>query len=356
MHQIEISQAQPWYIILSILLIGLNAFFVAAEFALVKIRATRLEILAQKGNPIYRLAYKMASNLDPYLSATQLGITLASLALGWVGEPTVAKIITPFIKDMGLGWGPETIGSVSFAVGFSVISSLHIILGELVPKSIAIQTAERVCLFIALPLHVFYIIFFPFLWILNSISNLVLRIFRFNLANEAERAHSEEELKLILEDSFEAGAIAQKKRELLDKAIDFSHKTIHQIMVPLHEMVCFHLSASIQENLDQAKDSGHTRFPLKESPQGRFLGFVHMKDIIWSFEHGEVINLFDLNRPVILLPHKKRLDHALIEFQTRKIHMALVQGEENQVIGMLTLEDVIEELVGEIEDEFDTED
>lgn len=344
------------HLLLAILLVLANAFFVAAEFALVKVRHTRLEVLAKKGHPIARLAKKMVEQLDPYLSATQLGITLASLGLGWVGEPAFAKMLNALFSNLTSHFSPATIHSIAFTMAFMIISTLHIVLGELVPKSIAIRTAETICLLVAVPMRIFYIIFFPFMWGLNGLSNFILRLLHVPAAGGPSRAHSEEELKLVIEDSFEEGIIGSRKRLLIDKALDFSHKTIHDIMVPATQMICFYLDESVHDNLKQAKEWGHTRFPLCTSHENpTVLGFVHMKDIIWSLEEGDVINLFDLRRPILFFPPETKLDNALREFQKKTIHMGIVQGADGSLLGLVTLEDVIEQLVGEIEDEFDAD-
>lgn len=353
MPHINVFDYAPLYILLAFVLIGLNAFFVAAEFALVKIRITRLEVLANRGHVLARMARKMVERLDPYLSATQLGITLTSLGLGWLGEPAFAHILVPFIKGLGGSFSDSTVHSISFASAFITISALHIILGELVPKSIAIQTAEKVCLAVVVPLRIFYIIFFPFLFVLNGLSNLCLKIIKVPLARGPGRAHSEEELRLVVEDSFEEGIIGPRKWKLLDKALAFSHKTISQIMVSENQIVYFNLDESVGENLQRVKDSGHTRYPLKYTKEGGLVGYVHMKDIIWNLEHGEIINLYDIKRPLLFFSSDKTIDVALIEFQKNKGHMALVEDTHKKVIGLVTLEDIIEELVGEIEDEFE---
>ncbi|MBI2338932.1 MAG: HlyC/CorC family transporter [Deltaproteobacteria bacterium] len=353
MPHFNVSEGTGWYAALALVFVALNAFFVAAEFAIVKIRATRLEILAQKGHPLARLSKKIVHDLDAYLSATQLGITLASLGLGWIGEPAFSLIIGGLLNFFGAHLSEVTLRSASLMVAFLFISALHIVLGELVPKSIAIRTAEKVCLLVAVPLRVFYLVFFPFLWILNSLSNGILRMIRIQPIGGPARAHTEEELKLIVEDSLEEGTINVRKWLLLDNALEFSHKTVRSIMVPIERVVCFYLDESIGENLKRAKESGHTRFPLRESNKGKILGFVHMKDVIWQLEHGEIINLFDLARPLLFFGEDKTLEAALIEFQTRKVHIAMVEKRPGQVTGMVTLENVIEELVGDIEDEFD---
>lgn len=339
-------------LILSLSFVALNAFFVAAEFALVKIRSTRLEVLANKGHPLALLAQSMVGQLDAYLSATQLGITLASLGLGWVGEPAFAKLLVPLLSRLHIVISEPTIHSISFTLAFLIISGLHIILGELVPKSIAIQSAEKICLFVALPLRAFYVIFYPFLWLLNGTANAFLRLIHFPPASGGGRPHSEEELKLIFEDSYEQGAIGPRKKILLQRAVDFSHQTIGAIKIPKDKVDYFYLDKSLHENLISAKEAAHTRFPVAATMGSKVLGFVHMKDVIWGLENQEVIHLYDLLRPILYFDETKRIDEALIEFQVKKIHMAIVQRGDEE-IGLVTLEDVIEELVGDIEDEFD---
>lgn len=347
---------QGFYVILAIVFVALNAFFVAAEFAIVKIRHTRLEILVKKGHPIARLSARIVEHLDAYLSATQLGITLASLGLGWIGEPAFAKVIKGILLAFGAQLSETTLHSVSLTAAFLCISALHIILGELVPKSIALRTAERVCLMVAVPLHAFYLLFYPFLWVLNGTSNFVLKLIKMPPVRGPARAHhTEEELKLIFEDTYEDGVIGPQKRLLLDKVLDFSHKTVSDIMVPSRSMACLYLDQSVHENLKRARDSGHTRMPLLDKKEGKVLGFIHMKDIIWSLEHGDIINLHDLRRPIIIYLSNTKIDAALRRFQKKKIHIAIVQDERGKDVGLVTLEDVIEELVGEIEDEFDWE-
>ena len=353
MPHFNIEENTGFYALLAFFFVALNAFFVAAEFAIVKIRSTRLEILARRGNRIAQISKKIVRNLDAYLSATQLGITLASLGLGWIGEPAFAKIIGGSLDFFGGHLSKATLHSVSLTLAFLFISALHIVLGELVPKSIAIRTAEKVCLLVSYPLRLFYLLFYPFLWVLNSLSNGILRLVRVQPIGGPARAHTEEELKLIVEDSLEEGTINVRKWLLLDNALDFSSKTVRSIMVPIDKVVCFYLNESIGENLKRAKEVGHTRFPLREDKKGKILGFVHMKDVIWHLEHGEIINLFDLARPLLFFAEDKTLENALIEFQTRKVHIAMVEKKPGQVIGMITLENVIEELVGDIEDEFD---
>ncbi|MBX7147517.1 hemolysin family protein [bacterium] len=354
MPHFNVNSGTSLYLLLALLFIVMNAFFVAAEFALVKIRKTRLQVLVGERNRLAKIALGMVDNLDAYLSATQLGITLASLGLGWIGEPAFAVLVKGFLSTFNLNITDNTLHSVAFMSAFLIISALHIILGELVPKSLAIRTTEYICLAVALPMRIFYYVFFPFLWMLNGTANVVLKLIRLPMPTGSSHAHSEEELKLVVEDSFVEGAIESDQRTLLNKAIDFGSKTIGDIMLPFDKVVFLDLSESLNENLTRARDAGHTRFPVL-SIDKTILGFVHMKDIIWSLENHEVINLYDLIRPLITFRQQVNIDEALKQFRRKKIHMAMVKNQHDVIIGIVTMEDIIEELVGEIEDEFDEE-
>lgn len=352
MPHLDISRDYGFYILLALVFVAANAFFVAAEFAIVKVRHSQLKILVRRGNPLAKLAKGIVDHLDAYLSATQLGITLASLGLGWIGEPAFAHVLKGFLHFYGGNLPDKTVHSVSFTLAFLLISGLHIVLGELVPKSIAIRTAEKICLLVAVPLRIFYVLFFPFLWVLIKLSNVILILIRVPPVGGPGRAHTEEELKIIVEDSFTEGEIGLSKRFLLDRALDFSHRRIKEVMLPLEKMVVLHLDWPVHENLEKARESGHTRFPVVNE-KGEIPGFVHMKEIIWHLELGEVVNLFDLIRPIIFFHEEARLDAALLEFQRKKIHMGIVQSAKAEILGLVTLEDVIEQLVGKIEDEFE---
>lgn len=352
MPQLDISQGYGFFIILAFVFVVANAFFVAAEFAIVKIRHSQLKILVRKGNPVAKVAQEIVGNLDAYLSATQMGVTLASLGLGWIGEPAFAHVLKGLLEFYGGQLSEGTIHSVSLTLAFLLISGIHIVLGELVPKAIALRTAETICLLVALPLRIFYLIFFPFLWVLYTLSRLILKMIGVPLVGGPGRAHTEEELKIIVEDSFQEGEIGLGKRFLLDRALDFSHRRIKEVMVPFGKMVVLHLDWPVHENLEKAKESGHTRFPVVNE-KGEIPGFVHMKEIIWHLDLGEVVNLFDLIRPIIFFNEETRLDSALLEFQRKRIHMGLVQKKGGELLGLITLEDVIEQLVGKIEDEFE---
>ncbi len=339
-------------VLLIIVLLSANAFFVAAEFAMVKVRSTRLETLQESGNFLARWAYAIVQDLNAYLSATQLGITLASLGLGWVGEPAFAALIEPLLRNFALS--EATIRGVAFTVAFTVITVLHLLLGELVPKQMAIQTAEKVLLAVAVPMRFFYWIFFPFLWFLNHATTWIIRLMGFDA--KAEETHTEDEIRLIVEDSYEEGSLSPRKASLLENIFEFTHRTARQIMVPRQDIVYLQVGKTAKENMDIAKESGHTRFPICDGDLDRVVGLINIKDIIWKLEDSDnLINLYDLKRPILFVPDTVTSDQLLREFQTKKIHMAVVVNEFGSTAGLVSLEDVIEELVGEIQDEFDQE-
>ena len=343
------------YLILAFGLVLLNAFFVAAEFAIVKIRATRLETLARKGNVFAASAREAVEHLDAYLSATQLGITLASLGLGWVGEPAFAHLLEPALGSLGIV-SEKAVHSISLATAFGVITILHIVLGELAPKSLAIQRTEAVVLSVSLPLRAFYYIFFPVLWLLNSASNGILRLFRIEPATGESLAHSEEELRMILTESHRMGELSGLKRRLLENIFNYTRRTAQEIMIPRAEIAYLSLARSWEENLQVIRNTEHTRYPLCTLSLDHVVGMVHVKDL---YHHGEDLasseDLLQRKRDVIFVPETTTLDDLQRQFQQKRLHMAVVVDEYGGTSGLVTLEDVLEELVGEIQDEFDRE-
>lgn len=348
----SLDNFSSWNLLVALFCVALNAFFVAAEFAMVKIRSTRLETLQTKGGVLARWAYAIVQDLNAYLSATQLGITLASLGLGWLGEPAFAKLLEPIFKSFH--FSEATGHGIAFVVAFAVITMLHLVLGELVPKQMAIQMAEKILLITAVPMRLFYWIFFPFLRFLNGLTNLIVKILGIR-PTATEASHTEEEIRLIVEDSYEGGVISPRKASLLENVFEFTHLTARHIMVSRQDIVYLLLSRSTQENLKIAKESGHTRFPLCDGDLDKVIGLINIKDIIWQYEDSDIINLYDLKRPILFVPEGKPVDQLLREFQSKKIHMAIVVNEFGAASGLLSLEDVLEELVGEIQDEFDQE-
>jgi CBS domain containing-hemolysin-like protein len=340
-----------WGLLLGLLLVALNGFFVAAEFALVKVRPTQIEPSAAEGVRRAKIVRHMIHHLDAYLSATQLGITLASLGLGWVGEPAFAGIIgflvTPIIGD-----NPQLLHSITVTVTFLIITILHIVLGEQAPKTVAIRKAEGTSLLVAYPLYAFYKVTYPVIWLLNHASNALLKLVGIAPAAEGEFAHDEEELRLLLSSSNGAQLSTQKK-ELLDNIFELSHRMARQIMIPRQDVVYLSTTKSLAENLRIARRSGHTRFPLCEGDLDHVIGLIHIKDI---FQRDRNLrSLQEVAREISFVPETLTLDRLLKRMRTERFHLAAVIDEYGGVSGIVTLETVIEEIVGPIEDEFDVE-
>ena len=336
---------------LGMILVFVNGFFVAAEFALVKLRPTQIDPLVAQGNRAAKLARHMLDHLDAYLSASQLGITLASLALGWVGEPAFAWIVEPIVRRIP-GATDAVVHSASITAAFFCITALHIVIGEQAPKSFAIRRPQPTSLWIAYPLYAFYWVTFPIIWLLNRASTGLLRLVGIQPASEHELAHSEEEVRLLLA-SQEASSLTDQKRDLLENVFELYDRNARQIMVPRGDVVYLSTSAPIEENLRLARESGHTRFPLCDGDLDRVLGLIHIKDLFRAADTPS--DLTRIARPLKFVPETITLDKLLARMRTERLHIAAVIDEYGGVAGIVTLENVIEEIVGEIQDEFDTE-
>jgi CBS domain containing-hemolysin-like protein len=343
--------ADPLYIILAFVLVLVNAFFVAAEFAMVKVRRTRIETQAAQGNWQARAALVVHRHLDAFLSACQLGITLASLGLGWVGEPAFAHLFGSAFAALGL----ESPHWIAAAVAFFIITVLHIVVGELAPKSYAIRATERVALLVAVPMRMFQFVFRPALWLLDRASNATLRLLGVS-ADTTELAHSEEELRMLLAESHRVGVLSGSKRELLENVIDYSERMAKHVMVPRADIAYLSLTRALEENLAVTTQSAHTRFPLAATDIDHVVGMVHVKDL---FNRRDQLksseDLGSLKREILFVPETRTLDALQRDFQQRRTHMAIVVDEYGGTSGLVTLENVLEELVGEIQDEFDRE-
>ncbi len=336
------------------LLVGLNGFFVAAEFALVKIRGSQLEALAAEGNKRAQTGQHVLGNLDAYLSACQLGITLASLGLGWVGEPFLAQMLQPLFAIAHIT-SPTIIASISFTFAFSIITFLHIVLGEQAPKILAIRKPLPATLWVGAPLRFFYAIFSPAIWFLNASSNWVLKnVFRLEPATEGELSHSEEELRLILDESEKSDEVSTLGRDILVNALDMRRRVVRDIMTPRGDVVSLDLEESFEENVTKALASRHTRFPLCRGHLDNTIGLIHIKELVPMMRDAEP-DLLRIRRDVLNVPEMMQLEKLLNMFLTKHAHLAVVVDEYGGTVGMVTLENVLEELVGDIQDEFDTE-
>jgi len=347
------SLPQGLFILGAFLLVFLNGFFVAAEFSIVKVRATRIDELVKKGAKRAKRARQLIGNMDETLSATQLGITLTSLGLGWIGEPAFAGLFAPMFDGMGI-MEPILSHSLAASLAFAIITFLHIVMGELAPKSLAIQLPERTALGISSPLHLFYRISYPFIWALNSAANGLLRLVGIRPASDVETAHSEEELRMILLQSRKTGILDLEEQRMLERVFDFADRSARQVMVPAGEVVFLDTEKSLAENLAVAEEHGHTRYPLCEGDLNRIIGIIHVKDLLWrSKSLGPDFDLRAIKRPVGFFPESKLIKSLLPEFRRTQTHLAVLVDEFGSSIGIVTLEDILEELVGEIQDEFD---
>lgn len=342
----------PWLgLSLGLLLVALNGFFVAAEFALVKVRPTQIQPRADKGEFRARMTQHVLGKMDSYLSAAQLGITLASLALGWIGEPAFAWILRPLFAQFP-GLSPAIQHTAGITAAFLTITALHIVLGEQAPKWLGLKNAEAVSLWVSVPMFLFHKLTFPLTWLLNRSTNAVLRLVGVEASGSEHTDHTEEELRLLLS-SGQTGRLSKQKRELLDNVFELSHRTARQVMVPRADVTYLSLHRSLEENLDIARQTEFTRFPLCEEDLDQAVGIIHIKDLFRSAELPK--SLEAVKRELHFVPETLTLDRLLRRMRKEKEHLVAVVDEYGGVSGIVTLEDVIEEIVGQIQDEFDQE-
>jgi CBS domain containing-hemolysin-like protein len=335
-----------------LLLVLLNGFFVAAEFAIVKLRRTQAEELAKTHGLRGRVLRTVRTHLDAYLSAYQLGITLASLGLGWIGEPAFARLIQPLLAYVEIT-DPKVVHSISFAFAFSLISFLHIVIGELAPKSLAIRRAETVSLNTALPLYAFYWVMYPFIHLLNGAANIILRGLGIELATEGDDAHSIDELRTVLRASHRHGELGATETQIITRGLDLGDLVVGDVMRPLAELVWIGLDATIDEVLTEVRTSRFTRYPVRDPETQGFVGLLHIKDLLTAEERLRDIR--DLRPYLRKLPHvdeHQQLESALVAFRRGDPHFAIVTGTLGTEIGFLTFEHIVEALFGSVEDEF----
>jgi CBS domain containing-hemolysin-like protein len=341
-------------VVYTLLLVLLNGFFVAAEFALVKVRHSQIDLKASQGNSVAKISKQIVENLDGYLSACQLGITVASLALGWIGERVVAKIVERIFELSNSNISSPAVHQISVPIAFTLITMLHIVLGEQVPKTAAIRKPLPVTLFIALPLRVFYIILRPFIWTLNGLSNLTLKIFGLKSGDHSE-IHTEEELRMILTESEEGGAIKPSEHELIQNVFEFDDRVVKHIYVPRTRVVALDIDEDVEIIIDKVIEEGYSRLPVYKDSIDNIIGIIHAKDLIRSIRTKKITDINPLLRPAYYVPLSKQVNDLLRELQRQHIQMAIVTNEFGGTEGIVTMEDIIEELVGEIQDEYDEE-
>ncbi len=335
-------------------LVALNGFFVACEFAIVKVRSSQLDTLVEEGNLRASFAKYIRAHLDAYLSATQLGVTLASLALGYLGEQYLAEMLQPFFALAGIN-SHAVVTSISIALAFVGITFLHIVFGELAPKYIAIGNPLPVALALARPLGGFYFLFRPAIWLLHKSANLLLvRLLRIKRVAATELAHSEEELRLILDQSEESEEVSPLGRDLLVNALDLRRRVVRDIMTPRGQVVFLNIEESFEDNVKKALASRHTRFPLCRGHLDNTIGLIHIKELVPLMRDPNP-DLLRIRRELTPVPEMMSLEKLLSLFLNKHAHLAIVVDEFGGTVGMVTLENVLEELVGDIQDEFDTE-
>lgn len=334
-------------------LVLINGFFVAAEFSMVKVRKSRIETLVLEGNRSAKHTLKVVNDLNEYLSACQLGITLASLGLGWIGEPALADLFMPLFKLMNM---PDvTVHSISFILAFSLITGFHIVLGELAPKSLAIISSEKTAINTALPLILFYKITYPIMWAFNHSTNFVLKIFGLSQVDDHDVAHTDEEIKILVEESYKHGLIDQTELTFVDNIFDFSEKTVKEIMIHRTDMVCIFLEDSFEEIIQTALNEELTRYPVCKDSKDNVIGFIHIKDLYKQKIEGSNENIEGIIRDIKFVPESMSIGKLFKIFQIEKKQIAIVIDEFGGTSGLVTIEDILEEIVGEIQDEFDDE-
>ncbi|MEG0302678.1 MAG: hemolysin family protein [Gordonibacter sp.] len=334
-------------LVLVLFFLLMNAFFVVAEFALVRIRKSQVEILVDEGRSGAKYTKIVAENVNAYLSACQLGITLASLALGWLGEPAVSTLISPLLSALGL---PEAaIHAIAIAVGFIIITALHIVVGELIPKSLAIFSTERWALLTATPLVWFYRITYPVMWLFNSITNGVMKLLGHDIANEHE-VYTDEEIKLLIDESTESGLIDPEQNEYVDNIFDLGDKDAEAIMTPRTDVICLDLEDSLEENMDLIRQYKYTRYPVCRGSKDRIVGFVHVKDL---YTMPAESTLDDLRiRTIQAVPEGIAIAKLLQTLQEKRTKIAVVIDEHGGTSGIVTMSDIMEQIVGRIDDEY----
>lgn len=341
-------------LVLIALLIALTAFFVATEFAIVKVRVSRIDQLISEGRKGATSAKKVVTHLDEYLSACQLGITITALGLGWLGEPTVEKLLHPLFEYFQLN---ESITHIlSFGIAFALVTFLHVVVGELAPKTVAIQKAEAVTLLFAVPIIWFYKLMYPFIWFLNGSARVLVGLFGLKPASEHEVAHSEEELRILLSESYKSGEINKNELKYMNNIFAFDERIAKEIMVPRTEIVTISMNDSYRDIIKTIKSEHYTRYPVVDGDKDHIRGFINVKEFLTSLQDADIDEDFKLEKfinPIIRVIETVPIHDLLVKMQKERSHIAILMDEYGGTSGLVTVEDIIEEIVGEIRDEFD---
>ena len=340
-------------IFFAVVLVFINGFFVAAEFALVKVRPARIDEQVEKKVPFALTARWMVQRMDATLSACQLGITMASLGLGWIGEPAIAHLLRPLLKAL---WVVSEIWvhGIAFTIAFTAITAAHLVFGEQAPKIYALRRPEKVLLWLAIPMKLFYFFSYPFMIALNTTTSFLLKIIGVDSVSEHDVVHSEDEIKALLRLSHKHGELSRSEHRLINAVFEFDDTVVRRVMQPRSDIIFFDINRSFAQCQSLAKENKHSRYPLCDGSLDSVLGIVHIKDLIDVSSDAEDI-LLSIARPVISVPETIRISLLLRQFQETHQQMALVVDEYGTIIGCITLEDVLEQIVGPVEDEFETD-
>ena len=343
-------------IALIFVIIAWNAFFVSAEYAFVAVRRTRIDELVEEGSKSAKRVRRLLDDPARFISAFQVAITLSSLALGAVGEPAVSRLFEELFGNIGM-LGDGAVVVISVILAFAIISALHVVLGEIVPKTLTLSRAESVALAVVLPVTIFMWLFWPFIWVLRGISEALIRLMGLESPSEMRLVHSEEELKLLISASHEEGVLEAEERQLLYKVFDFAETEARQVMVPRPDVVALQVDLTPDEAIEQTLNAPYTRYPVYGETLDDLVGVVHIRHLFGArLQQSDATTLEAFVRPVPIVPETKKLDELLAEFRRTNTHMAIVVDEYGSTVGIATLEDVLEEIVGEINDEFDLPD
>ncbi len=340
---------------ITLFLVLLNGFFVAAEFAIVKVRTSQIEVRDDVNKTLSNTAKNIVNNLDAYLAATQLGITLASLGLGWVGEGVVTNLLLQFFEFFNFNLTEETAHALAVPIAFALITVLHITFGELAPKSLAIRYPTSTTFAVSLPLRMFYFVFRPFIWLLNGFANFILRLIGIQSLHGSE-IHSEEELKMIISESHEGGAIEETERDLIRNVFDFDDRRVSDIQTLRKNITAMRADFTLQQAINFAISEGYSRYPVYTTSLDEIIGVIYTKDLMRTMMAVKKPDTLEpLIRKTYFIPESKKIKDVLKEFQKKRMQMAIVTNEIGEVSGIVSMEDILEELVGEIQDEYDNE-
>ncbi len=351
---LDLSEILINWVIIAVLLL-LNGYFVAAEFAFVKVRKTRIEELTEDGNFDAKLALETLKDLDEFIAAVQVGVTVASIGIGWVGEITIAKMLTPVLAFLPQGLQAVAAHTVSTVIAFLVITFLHVLIGEQVPKCLALQYPEKISLATAKSMRVMVWVCKPFVWLLTKTGSLIMKLFKIDMVKGSGLVHSMEEIDMLINASYDGGMLNETEKDMLHNVVKFSDLTAKQVMVPRTDMACFSDDMPMDEVYQFAAENQYTRYPVYQEDVDHIVGFIHVKDLYANSVEDADVTVDKLIRPILMVPETITMDNLVLEFKKRKAQIAIVVDEFGGTSGLITLEDLLEEIFGDVQDEFDEE-